>query len=287
MIFRRSLVLFLLLAAAALATIQYWIPAFIYRPTPLKRPEPQSWGLNGATLIRARYGDGTVVTGWWSPPAGPNSPVVLIVHGRSANIASRASIMKRLMADGMGVLMFDFRGYGASTGTPSERHLTEDTLTAYQWMRSKGVSPDKIVVIGQSLGDSPAAALAASRPIGALLLVSPFTNMPDALAQRLPWLPIRILPWTRNRFDVDGNVKQFKGPTLLIVSETDGMVPLDNAKRLRNSAPGSKWLDTSPLRHDGMLQAIANDGRLTKAIDSMIRPERPSRHDSAQEPTGR
>ena len=269
MIFRRCLAFAILTVLLALGTIQFWIPAFIYRPAALSRPDPRSWGLKNGIMVKIRYGDGTAITGWWNPPGTSDSPIVLVVHGRSANIASRLPVMKRLVADGLGVFMFDYRGYGASSGRPSEPHLTEDTVAAYRWLRRKGIAARQIVVVGQSLGNAPAAALAAHEPIGALLLVSPFTSLPNAMADRLPWLPIQFLPWTRNRFDVGASISHFEGPVLLIASETDGLVPISDARKLRGHAPHSQWLDVEPLHHDGMLQGIAADGRLTDAVRRM------------------
>lgn len=272
MIFRRCLVGCLVVVGIVLATIQLWVPVFIYRPAALTRTDPKAWGLQEAVPVKIRYGDGTAITGWWIGPAEPSGPVALIVHGRSANISTRVSVMQRLAADGIGVLMFDYRGYGASSGSYSERNLSQDTLAAYRWLRSRGVPTGDIVVIGQSIGNSPATVLAARQPIGALILISPFTNLPDALAERLPWLPVRLLPWVQNRFDVSESLRRFRGPTLLFASGADGFVPIGNARRLQGVAARSRWIDASPLHHDGMLQAIAQDGRLTSAVRSLIRP---------------
>jgi len=265
-IFRPLIGISLLFGGLGLLTIQIWIPVLIYRPAKLDRSDPNAWGLRGAVAMRTSYGDGTAITGWWYPPAREAAPVVLLVHGRSANISSRSSIMQNLAAQGMGVLLFDYRGYGSSPGQPSEQNLIQDTLTAYDWLRGQGVAAHHIVVVGQSLGNSPASMLAARRPVGALLLISPFTNLPDALAERLPWVPVRLVPWTQNRFDVANNLKRFKGPTLLIASKDDGIIPIANARRLQEGSPQMKWLDASPLQHDGMLHALADDGRLAAAI---------------------
>ncbi len=271
MAFRRCIGLCLMTVVLAFATVQFWIPIFIYHPTPLNRTDPRSWGLKGAVPMQVAYGDGTAITGWWQRPIHKNAPVVLIVHGRSANISSRSLVMQHLVADGMGVLMFDYRGYGASSGQPSELNIDQDTLTAYLWLRAQGVGAQRIVVVGQSLGNGPATALAAQQPVGGLLLVSPFTRLPDALAERLPWLPVRLGPWTRNLFDVEADFVRFRGPTMLVASKDDGLVPVANALRLRAKRPDVQWLDATPLRHDGMLQAIAEDGRLGKAIHTLRR----------------
>jgi pimeloyl-ACP methyl ester carboxylesterase len=268
----RCLVALAVFAVLALASAQFWIILFVYRPAPLASLDPASSGLHGVAAMTVRYPDGASVTGWWRPPLKPDRPVVLIVHGRSGNIASRAPILRRLAADEFGVLVFDYRGYGASQGHPNEGALSEDTLTAYRWLRAKGIEARRIVVVGQSLGNSPAARLAAREPVGGLILVSPYTDLPDAIGERLPWLPIRILPWTRNRFEVGRSLARFSGPTLLVASRHDGLVPIENTEKLRALAPRSGWLDVSPLRHDGMLAAIAADGRLTRAIRSMTAP---------------
>jgi acetyl esterase/lipase len=254
----------------ALATAQDWIALFLYRPAPLETVDPRHWGLTGTQAINLRTGDGVALAGWWHPPAAPDQPVTLIAHGRSANIATRAGVMRRLAADGMGVLMVDYRGYGASEGRPSEAGLTQDMLAAWRWLRTRSIAPGRIVVIGQSLGNAPAAALAARVQIGALVLVSPFSSLPDALADALPWLPLRRLDWHRNRFDVRAALRHYRGPLLLVASRADGLVPNANVERLRADVPCAAWLDASPLRHDGLLQAIARDGRLTAALRKLV-----------------
>ena len=275
MIVRRSIVMAMILVAITFVTVEFWISAFIYRPTSLDKPDPATWGLKNASFVRFPYRDGTAITGWWSPPISKDEPVILIVHGRSGNIASRASVMERLTARGMGVLLFDYRGYGASPGEPSEKNLNQDTLMAYCLLRSRGIPASRIVVIGQSLGNSPATMLAARRPIGALVLVSPFTSLPDALADRLPWFPVHFLPWSRNRFDVAASLRRYHGPLLLIASKEDGLVPIENARRLRAATVRSHWIDASPLRHAGMLLALAEDGRLARAVPAVLSDGRP------------
>lgn len=257
-----------------IATVQFWIPSVIFRPTPLHRIDPAALRVPGGIAMSVRQRGGGTVTGVWVRPHHADGPVALIVHGRSANISTRIPIVRRLAADGMGVLLFDYRGYGASIGRSSEQHWLEDTITAYRWLRRRGVTPAQIVVIGQSLGNSAAARLAATQPVGDLVLVAPFTNLPDALATRLPLLPLRLVHWTRNRFDVGGPVRRFRGPKLFVTSATDGMVPIDDARRVLASSTEALWLDASPLPHDGMLRRIAEDGRLTAALHA-LRQRRP------------
>jgi fermentation-respiration switch protein FrsA (DUF1100 family) len=267
----RFLIAFLLLAAAAFATLPLWISVFIFRPAPLAATEPSRWGITDAQLIVFRAVDGSRLAGWWLPPRDAAAPVVLIAHGRSANISTRAPIMRRLGADGFGVLMFDYRGYGASTGRPSEAALTQDTLAACDWLRRKGIAPQRLILIGQSLGDAPAAQVAAARPVAALVLVSPFTNLPEAGAELHPWPPLGILPWRRNRFDVAAPLASVHAPLLLVASRADGMVPMTNSRRLAGAARGKvRWLVDERLPHDGLLAGVAADGRLGVALKALV-----------------
>ena len=161
-------------------------------------------------------------------------------------------------------------GNGRSTGQPSEKALTDDATAAYDWLRSQGVAASKIVVLGQSLGNAPAAQLSAARPVRALVLVSPFTSLPNALADRLPWLPMRVLPWPKNRFEVEQSVRSLRSPVLFVASRTDGLVPFSDSQRLATAARDVRWLELDGQRHDGLLAASAASGRLSEALKTLI-----------------
>lgn len=253
-----------------LATVSIWISAFIYRPSPLLQPAPSAWFLPTARGVSIRSGANDRLFGWWLPPPTTTAPVVLIVHGRSANISTRAPIARRLSLDGFGVLLFDFRGYGRSTGRSNEQSLTEDAKAAYDWIRAQGIEARRIVVLGQSLGNAPAARLSASRPVGALALVSPFTSLPEAMADRLPWAPVRLLPWPHNRFEVQASVRQLHVPVLFVVSRDDGLVPYVNSQQLAASARQPHWLEADGQRHEGLLAAASRTGRLSQALRASL-----------------
>jgi uncharacterized protein len=257
-----------IVAAGALALLSapYWISAFIYRPEPLPVSNPAAWGFGGAREVSFPSGRADRLFAWWAPPRGPSKSVVLIVHGRSANIATRASIAARLRDDGFGVLLFDYRGYGRSSGRSTEQSLTEDAEAAYDWLREQGVGPGQIIVLGQSLGDAPAAQLSASRPVAGLALVSPFTSLPDAIADRAGWGMIRRLPWRHNRFEVADSLAKLRAPVLFIVSRQDGLVPYSDSYRASQHARVRRWLEADGLGHDGLLAAVARDGRLSRGL---------------------
>jgi len=267
----RFLIAFLLVAGAGFAALPLWISFFIFRPAPLVPADPARWHVEGAHLVGFPASDGSRLVGWWLPPRAATGPVVLIAHGRSANIATRAPIMRALGRDGFGVLMFDYRGYGASSGRPSEAALTEDTLAAYGWLRRQGVAPGRLILVGQSLGDAPAAQVAAARPVAALVLVSPFTSLPEAAAELHPWLPLRLLRWRRNRYEVAAALGAVHAPLLLVASRADGMVPMANSRRLAAAARGRVgWIVDDRLPHDGLLAGVSADGRLGAALKALL-----------------
>jgi pimeloyl-ACP methyl ester carboxylesterase len=253
-----------LLAAAALLllALPYAAPVFVFRPERLESADPRRWQVP-AEEVSIAAARGSRLSAWWVAPPTGRAPVVLLVHGHSGNIATRAAIVRRLAASGVGVLAFDYRGYGASTGSPSEAGLAEDALAAWQWLRARDVPADRIVVIGQSLGNAPAAALAARRPVGALVLVSPFASLPEAAADRLRWLPLALVPWPRNRFEVAAPLRQVTVPVLLVVARHDDYVPYAHARAVARSLPRRPgWIEEQSQGHNGLLGRVVADGRL-------------------------
>ena len=261
------------LAAAALLllSLPWWIGWFIFRPEPLESADPRRWRVPAEEVAFAAA-DGGRLSAWWVPPPDGRAAVVLLVHGRSGNIATRADIARRLAAEGFGLLAFDYRGYGASGGSPGERAIAEDAVSAYDWLLARGVPPGRIAVIGQSLGNAPAARLAATREVAALVLVSPFTSLPGAAAERVPWLPLGRIPWPRNRFDVAGPLRRAQAPVLLVVSRRDALVPYADARRLAASLPRPPhWIEHRGHGHDGLLQAALAEGRIQVFVRAATR----------------
>ncbi|TPG20395.1 hypothetical protein EAH87_07770 [Sphingomonas koreensis] len=227
----------------AFGSIAWWIPLFIYRPAWLADADPGRWAVAASKATIASEDDRLV--GWWCPAVRPGGTVVLILHGRSANITTRTGVMRALIAAGDGVLTIDYRGYGASTGHPSEAGLNADALAAYDWLHRIGVARQQIIVLGQSLGDTA--------------------------ADRFPWLPIGRLYWPCNRFDVVGNIGGVAAPVLLIASADDGLVPLSASQRLAGRIDRPRWLRSDRFHHDGLLAGVAATGGLATALERLAR----------------
>jgi hypothetical protein len=258
----RILAVLAVLLVLLLVALPDLAPRFIFRPEPLENADPRRWQVAGEEIAISAQ-DGSRLSAWWVPPPSDAAPVVLLVHGRSGNIATRADIVRRLAADGFGVLAFDYRGYGASTGSPSEPGLAEDAVAARTWLSRRRIRSRRIVIVGQSLGNPAAATAAGARPAAGLVLVSPFTSLPEAGAAR--FAPLGWLPWPVNRFDVAAPAARVTAPVLLVVAREDDLIPRENAAALRAALPRAAWIEEDG-RHDGLLRRALASGRLQAFI---------------------
>ena len=147
-----------------------------------------------------RFEDVSLVTtdnvrlhGWYVPAPSARGHV-LFLHGNGGNIAHTLEAVETFARLGMNVLSFDYRGYGKSEGSPSQKGIIEDAETAWRYLtETRGASPESIVIVGRSLGGGPAALLASKYSPASLILESTYTSIPDRAAEIFPWLPARLL----------------------------------------------------------------------------------------------
>ncbi|MBI3408442.1 MAG: alpha/beta hydrolase [Planctomycetes bacterium] len=181
--------------------------------------------------------EGATIHVRWFPCPGSNG-VALFCHSQNANLSicrPAASVKKWHQETGLSVLFFDYPGYGRSSGTPSETSCYQAAETAYNWLVDKQeIAPAEIVVVGRSLGTAVAVELASRRPHRAIVLVSPFTSIPDVAQTRFPFLPAWLM---RNRFDSLSRVGHCTGPTLIVHGTKDAKTPYCLAKQLFDAAP--------------------------------------------------
>ena len=168
---------------------------------------------------------------------------VLFLHGSTGGLPRHRGILAFLSNLGANVFALDYRGYGKSEGTPSEAGLYADARAAYACLLMQG-PPSSVIVYGEGLGSGPACELAATQQIGALVLLSAFTNLPELAAARYPWLPTSWI--VRSRFDNLAKLPNIKAPKLIAHSRADKRVPFRLGERLFEAASSPKeslWLD--------------------------------------------
>ncbi len=188
--------------------------------------------------LRLHTADGETLHAWLIP-APQRRATLLFLHGNAGNISHRLDSIALFHDLGLEVLILDYRGYGQSTGRPSETGLYRDAEAAWRYLtRSLGRQPAEIVVFGRSLGGAVAAWLAQRTRPGALIIESTFSSLPDLAARLYPWLPARLL--ARMRFDTRTALGQVHSPVLVIHSRDDEIVPYEQARTNYEAIPGPK-----------------------------------------------
>lgn len=183
--------------------------------------------------------DGETLGAWWVPVADARG-AVLVLHGNAGNIAGRIGYLLPFHAMGYSVLLVDYRGYGASSGHPSEEGTYRDARAAWQWLIAHGLKPAQIVVLGESLGGAVASELAARVQPHALILVASFTGLRALGAEIYPWLPVRLI--SRLHYDTLEHLQRYRGSVLIAHSRDDEIVPYAHGERLHAAATGAKTL---------------------------------------------
>jgi len=233
-------VLFILAAVyAVVVTAAYAMQRKLtYFPTPLAPGEAVLTRADvGFEEVRFSTGDGVELHGVFRPP--PRGRLCLLfLHGNAGNLTSRLPLLRDLIGEDLGGLLFDYRGYGKSGGSPTESGLYEDGSAALAWLASVGVPPERVVLFGKSLGTGVAVEMARSHPVRGLALESPYTSLPDAGQRHFPILPVGLL--MRDRFDSLSKAPGIRCPVFVVWGTADRVVAPDLSETLFDALPDPK-----------------------------------------------
>lgn len=220
-----------------------------YFPT-RRDPAPEAVGLEGVTRDEVPTPDGESLV-LWSVPASGDQPTVLFLQGNGGEIADRADRFAFYQARGYGVAFLSWRGYGGSSGSPSEAGLVADAKTAYDHLRRQGIPAERIVVVGESLGTGVAVQLAATNPVGAVVLEAPYSAAVDIARAAYPWLPVGLL--MKDQFRSRDHIAAVRAPILILHGEADRVIPQGFGRRLFEAAQDPKtFLSLGPVGHEAL-----------------------------------
>jgi fermentation-respiration switch protein FrsA (DUF1100 family) len=228
MAFVKSLLVFLLVGYLGLVALLYVAQrALMYFPETL-RTAPPAAAFPAAEEIVLDTADGERIIVWHLAPRGDGN-VVLYFHGNGGALRYRAERFRALTGDGTGLVALSYRGYGGSTGSPTEAGLINDAAAAYAFTAAR-YPPARIVVWGESLGSGVAVALAAEHPVGRIVLEAPYTSAVDIAAATYPFAPVRLL--MKDQFRSDLRIGNVAAPVLILHGERDNIIPIRFGERL-------------------------------------------------------
>jgi len=220
----------------------------VYMPvggTPLP---PPSLGIEEVTFASA---DGTRLHAWYAA-APEGRPTVLWCHGNAGHLGNRLENLAMLRTRGLGVFLFDYRGYGRSDGKPDEEGIYQDAVAAYDAVSARLVAARDvpaagaipIAVLGRSLGAGVAVELSLRRPVVGLVLEGSFPSAPRLGRTIYPFLPLGTL--MRNRFDTASRIGRVRCPILFVHGDADDIVPIEMGREVYDLAPEPKRFLTIP-----------------------------------------
>jgi fermentation-respiration switch protein FrsA (DUF1100 family) len=244
---------------AVLATVLYVAQRSLMYFPDTAHVVPAEAGLPEAEEVPLTAADGVHVTAWHVPPRDAK-PVIVYFHGNGGALRFRVARFRRLIADGVGLVALEYRGYGGSAGSPSEQGLIADAQAAYRFAAGRYPS-QQLVLWGESLGSGVAIALAAERPVGRMIVEAPFTSAVALGARHYWYLPVSLL--MKDQFRSDLRISNVTAPVMIMHGVHDRVVPYAMGEQLFDLANKPKhfvrFLDGGheDLDDNGALDAVA------------------------------
>ena len=211
----------------------------IFQPRPIAEAERQTIAARHPDVVDTflQVADGTRLHAWHIQSK-PDAPLVIYFGGNAEEVSWMLDEIPR-QDTGAAWLLVDYRGYGASGGTPSEQLLESD---ANAWYDHFAPANKRIVAFGRSLGSGVAVRLAAERPLDSIILIAPYDSMVEVGKRHYPFLPVSWL--LKHRFDSLSLAPKLTTPLLCIVATHDEVIPAEHARRLYDAWGGpKKWIE--------------------------------------------
>jgi fermentation-respiration switch protein FrsA (DUF1100 family) len=235
--------------------LELLVNRFIYYPDPYWVVKPEDLGLKGEAVWLSPE-PGVRLHAWFFPQPQPfqQDPVkkplatLLFCHGNAGNVSHRLGNVAFLLRAGFQVLLFDYRGYGASSGRPSEQGLYRDAAAAWAHLiERKDAAGVPRVIFGRSLGGAVAVELATRVQAEGLIVESTFTSLLSLARVSFPF-PLPPLPV---KYDSLSKIRRLQMPLLVIHGERDALIPVSEGQALFEAAPEPKaWYIIAGAGHN-------------------------------------
>jgi fermentation-respiration switch protein FrsA (DUF1100 family) len=258
---KKMIIITLLIAGVIVffcAGARFIAPLMIFMPSKWLEFTPAAINLSFED-ITITASDGIRLHGWFIPAENPRA-TLLFFHGNAGNISHRLDSIRIFNELGLSVFIFDYRGYGQSTGRPSVKGVNLDAIAAWNWLtETKQIPAEKIVAFGRSLGGAVAMELTRSVNPGAIILESTFSSLAD-----MSPFPASVTPlllggdfWNSAKTAQALGAPALSVPALCIHSPDDEIVPYNQGRRIYDAIPGEKtFLEIRGGHNGGFMQSL-------------------------------
>ncbi len=230
---------------------------FVYHPEPWPTPlMDRDWARASGLPLQEVWFDaaGVRLFGWYVESR-ETQAVLLWCHGNAGNIIHRLENLIELHRLGLSVFIFDYRGYGRSSGTPSEEGLYRDALAAYAYLiETRHIAPDRLVLFGRSLGAAVAGDVASRKPAAGLILESPFPSVGAVARAHYFGLPVDWLLGAE--FNLLERLRKITIPVLVVHGDRDEVVPIQLGRLVFEAAREPKSFYLVPGADHNDLYAV-------------------------------
>lgn len=233
------------------------------------RAEIASANLPSAEEVGLTTADGERLIAWAVPPR-DGKPVLLFFHGNAGNFGRpiRQARFRALTQDGTGLFAVNYRGYGGSTGTPTEGGLAQDARAAYAAAVAR-FGAERLVGYGESLGTGVVLKLAAEVPLKGVILEAPYLSTAAVAQQLYPYIPVGLV--MHDQFHSDQVIGKVTAPLLVLHGQHDGVIPFNQGEALYALAnPPKRFIRFPEGNHENLPAhgSVPEIGRFLADLDA-------------------
>jgi len=189
--------------------------------------------------IKIKTKDNIELLSWYHNKNINDYKTILFLHGNAGSLENRIHKINHFKDMDINFLLIAWRGFSGNKGQPTEQNLYEDADSAVQWLKSKGVKENNIIIYGESLGTGVATEIAQNKNFAGIILESPFTSMIEVGKNNYPYLPVKFL--LKDKYESDKKIKNIKSPILIMHGKVDNIVPFYMGKKMYELANDPKY----------------------------------------------
>ena len=235
-IFIKSFFLLILIYFVITVVVYFFQRKLLYHPF-----SPQITGkglIHNFETINFKTSDNFELKGWFHLK-NSNKKTILFLHGNAGNLDNRIDKLNFLGNMDINFLIISWRGYSGNPGNPSETGLYKDALGGIEWLNKKGISNDRIILYGESLGTAITTEVAQNENFAGIILEAPFTSMVDMGQKIYPIFPVRFL--LKDKYESKNKIKNIKSPILVLHGRKDKIVPFYMGEKIFEMANSPKF----------------------------------------------